>query len=425
VPDHQPAGVALDVVNEHFRDVGGGGRTTLLTDDRWDAGEADGRAIVVAYQDDYSGLPFDRDAPTNTEVGDLPATSGHTGNIAWVTWLFCPGDGCDHQNHAAVIGVNVNANDVLDIANHATVERETTVVRALPDGMHERATEPFSFGALDDWTGVWAKPAATLRWRARHASLQISMVDDSSTLRGFLRFSVDDADGSEMRGHRGLAGYGLTFAGAPERTTRLWTWDEGGKTILVQAAGMTAEEVQRTIDSLRPATASDWERLRMDATEPRPEYFTGDGTTVSGTFDGGAWYLTFERNPRGGVDYSDLIRFVDGDSSGGAASGTTVEHPDLAFVTSKAGTLFWALAPAPVDRMEIEFADGRRLTPTLRPIGPGFTERVFGEFVPGYPNVTSARAFHGAEPLFEVRDFGRMQPNPQLSAGWSFEPVAP
>src|SRR3954468_17490183 len=109
VPDHQPAGVALDVVNEHLRDYGGGGRTTLLTDAQWAAGQA-GRAGSVAYQDDYSGLPFDRDSerPTNTTVGELPATSGRTGDVEWVTWDFCPGDGCDHENHAAVVGINVN-----------------------------------------------------------------------------------------------------------------------------------------------------------------------------------------------------------------------------------------------------------------------------------------------------------------------------
>jgi hypothetical protein len=134
--------------------------------------------------------------------------------------------------------------------------------------------------------------------------------------------------------------------------------------------------------------------------------------------------LTFHR--LGGVDlyHDELVRFVDGDRTGGASSGDTRDTASLAFVTSKAGTFFWALTPATVDRMEIEFADGRRLTPTLRPIGRGFPERVFGEFVRGYPHVTSARAFHGNALLFEAQDL-RMQPSAQLSAGWGLEPVAP
>jgi hypothetical protein len=69
-------------------------------------------------------------------------------------WGFCPAGGCDHVNSAAVLAINMSASEVRKIANHATIERETTVVGALPDGMHERATEPFSLGALANWTGV-------------------------------------------------------------------------------------------------------------------------------------------------------------------------------------------------------------------------------------------------------------------------------
>ncbi len=418
VSDNQPDGLDLDIVSEHYRN-GGGGRMALYTD-RSDGG----REFAVLHADDYGSLPFDWDTAPNATVQGLPAVAGHQDDREYVAWKFCPLDGCDHANRAAIIARGFSPDEALDIAQHVTIDYQAIELNMLPAGVERRAYGPFAVGGLTRWPEAWYDTIPTVRWIADDAALQISTVPAAHPLGPLLRFVIDDPDGTDVRGHPGRAGKVLHFGG-DEPEALLWTWEEAGQTVFVQAFGVPRHEVEKVIDSLRPATSDDWAALRRQATRPHPSSEMLDhAETVSGSFDTGSWTLSFTSDSD--HEYSEAVelRFVDAPADVWAWGANSVPTaPDLAFSGSEQGTFFYGVAPRDIDRLEIRFADGSTLTPSLHELGPSFEFQVWGAFINGHPKISSATAFIGDAAAYTVTDPKGAQPNPHDTGSFALEPV--
>ena len=280
VPTYVPARMHVEIASERYRDhVSSDGSMRLYVDARSERGEAGGRAVAVMSESDDTHLPFDhRAAHPSTSVAGHPGWAGAHDGYRFVTWTTCPPEGCDHEWDVAVVAVGLTDDELLALAPHTTVTRDEVALHDLPEGMAAHAGGPLSLWGLGEGTGACACAAAVLRYEDGDRALQISMVDVRSPLGFLLRFTIAKPNGTRVRDQPAIRGRPITFDDTVAARTEAWTWKERGVRVVVLAANVARDEAERTIRSLRAASADDWSRLRREAARPAPTTTTVGST---------------------------------------------------------------------------------------------------------------------------------------------------
>ena len=284
-------------------------------------GRPDGATLTAIYKrgSDIQGLPsaVNDDGAGGAMVNAHPADIVERDDDIWVTWrVFFDQD--QERDQYGVLGRGVTRGEAVNAARHlVTGDGEPRIPPGgLPDGFVPLGAGPGSLG--DNGAGV--PGGTTIRWtdeRAGH-SLTLTAIGVNRPAGDLVRAMVGGAP-VRVRTVVGRAGPpSWTQPGDPREIARAWVYGDTG--YLASARGLTDDELDAVVASLRPAAPEDLARLSASAADYPLDRLVRAGETyvAGGRFSGGYWTVTV--TPGAKPMENVTIRFPDGPldlSSGG------------------------------------------------------------------------------------------------------------
>ncbi|MDT0274538.1 hypothetical protein [Blastococcus goldschmidtiae] len=301
----------------------------------------------------------------------------------------------EHNDYTEfVVGRGIDEDELVAAARGADFESGTAALA--PDDV-PAGLEPLVAGSPQDRPGGGSGERMFFQGSASYLSVYAVRADPR--LAALWGFWIEDASGTEVRGHPGSAGdlQGANV-GDPEARGRVWAEDGMVVAVVLTMDGDGDREedsdrlLDQVVDNLRVGTWEEFEALDGEVrTRPptREEAGCGlDGGFVSGVEGAIRW--AFQLTP-GSVAGRDewLTCFVELASGGGGS--TLVPAPvgelvvDAMGSSSGAGgigsTALGGVAPPDTARVTVTTADGRALLAQLADQGPRSGERVWGAYL--------------------------------------------
>ena len=367
-------------------------RATLYGDPEL-ADTLDGPVLLVGTSSgsaSIAGPGFD--VPGERAV-DLDGRTGRVVPDTDRTWVVIEGP----DVVSFVVGRGIDEDELVEAARSADFASATATLApdSIPDGL-----EALVAGSPQDRPGGGSGERMFFQGSASYLSVYAVRADPR--LAALWGFWIEDAAGTEVRGHPGSAGdlQGANV-GDPDARGRVWAEDGMVLAVVLTRGGSADAEpegdpdgvLDEVVDNLRVGTWDEFEALDGEVrTRPptREEAGCGpDGGFVSGVEGATRWVFQLQPNelsstPEWITCYVDL-------TSGGGGGGSVIPSPSGQLAVDAVGSssgpggsgyvIVGGVAPPGTGRVTVITAEGRTLQAQLADEGPRPGERVWGAYL--------------------------------------------
>ncbi|MBA2414443.1 MAG: hypothetical protein H0V64_00795 [Geodermatophilaceae bacterium] len=377
----------------------------------------DGRTLLVSSSSGSAAIggPSRRDADESVRVGGYDGWLVHERGRTWVGWE--PGPDTVHF----VGGRGLTDNEVIAAAQGAILDGTAASIEpdAVPDGL-----ELMLAAGTSDGPRFCGSGGESIRLRNGESDLVVvSVVRADPRLSALWGWWIDDATGTDVRGHPGSVG---TLRGSiPTGSAQVWAEDD----VVVSVVGAAADVVSQVVAVLRPGNEAEFAAMQDALISPYPtarDVGCPDESAVVSALDvdeAGAplrWAVALGMSPDDATSDSTACTVFIRPSgrAGGVSESVALRGPEQLSITaalsgsSPRGKLVVGLAPIGAARVVISGAAGTREAVLLDASSGAAVDRpgqpVFGQWFPGAdspPSTYTYTAYDTAGAILDVQEF--------------------